>query len=129
VTPHTETANSRLSAKLVLKSAFRPPTIGWTRNVVTVPCNFKHFDVTFILDGSQQSGQVTITQSSKREVMDIAITLSWNLENHDGNNLEQGVLHPNKSGAGFIGKGGTKCGIYVCCNFTVLQWQLSDHLF
>jgi len=87
VTPHTETANSRLSGKLVLKSAFRPP-IGWTRNIVTVPCNFKHFDATFILDGSQQSGQVTITQSSKREVIDIAIASSWNLENHNGDDWE-----------------------------------------
>lgn len=86
----------------VLKSAFRPPArpvtvrSQWSRDVETVVCNFTRTSAQFIQDGPN-SGQVAMDPSRKHETIEVACpSLS-----------EEG-------GAGFVGKGLTKRGIYVC---------------
>ncbi|PPQ94491.1 hypothetical protein CVT25_013803 [Psilocybe cyanescens] len=85
----------------VLKSAFRPPTrpiiprSNWSRDVEMVICNFTRTSAHYIQE-EPNSGQVAMEASKKREVIEVACpSLS-----------EEG-------GAGFVGKGSTKRGIYA----------------
>lgn len=86
----------------VLRSAFKPPARSaaakykWSRDVEMVVCNFTRSSAHYIQEGPS-SGQVAMEVLKKREVIEIARpSLS-----------EEGQ-------AGFIGKGSTKRGIYVC---------------
>ena len=100
------TLNSRPT---ILRSAFWPPqkhvgTERWSHNPKTVECNFKWITANFISQGPL-SGQVSTEVSTKREVITVASASEF-----------------DKAGdAGFIGEGFTKCRIYVCLIFPILQ--------
>lgn len=85
----------------VLKSAYRPPVrpvaakFNWSRDVEMVICNFTRTTARYIQEGPD-SGQVVMEASRKREVIEVAET-----------SLSE------EGGAGFIGNGSTKRGIYA----------------
>ena len=103
------TATTIKSRPTILRSAFLPPqrlvgTDKWSRNPKTVECNFKRITAKFISEGPL-SGQVSTEESIKREVIAVA-----------------SASESEKAGdIGFIGEGFTKCGIYVCLLFPILQ--------
>ena len=55
------------------------------------------------------SGKVSISQKATREVINVADRSTWTklVSSDDDYNLDV-------NGLGFIGKGSTKCAIYVC---------------
>ena len=92
-------------SKIVRKSAVFPRGLqaasgAWSRDVWPIACNFTHIEATVIDDGGPDSGQVSITTSTKREVIQVAPASQWTI------------------GAGLVGKETTKIGIYVCYIFS-----------
>lgn len=103
------------SQRIVLKSAFRPPAPSqrqrWSRNVSVLSSNFKRFEITY-LEGGPMSGKSYIKQTTTREVISVADRSTWTtLESSDDD------YNFDVKGLGFIGKGSTKCAIYVCLDF------------
>ena len=110
-------AASRLSGAVVLRSAFRPPTKQpkWMRNPDMVQYSFTYSTAIFTASGS-----VVFTSM---EPANIEIAKDWS----KGERLyDQGKEH---EATGFIGKGYTKLGIYVCSIFSKCYEQQVDLSF
>lgn len=99
-------AVSQLSGAVVLRSAFRPPTKQpkWMRNPDMLQYSFTYSTAIFTTSGS--------VVFSSMEPANIEIAKDWS----KGERLyDQGKEH---EATGFIGKGYTKLGIYVCSSFS-----------
>jgi hypothetical protein len=99
--------------KVVLRSAFRPPTRPqfpsqpkWMRNPPMTQYSFTYVNAKF-----DSSGSVVFTSSTEPASENIEIAKDWK----EGERLyNQGKSHET---TGFIGKGYTKRAIYVCFNY------------
>jgi hypothetical protein len=106
-------SRSRLSS-VVLKSAFRPPTKQpkWMRDPEMVQYSFTYSTAEF-----SSNGNVIFTSMEPEK---IEIARDW----AKGEKLyDQGEVH---EATGFIGKGYTKLGIYVCSSFFKCNGQEVD---